>query len=59
MIILIVIFVVQLMNNQNDNPKIDSETCEFYIEDSQFGGKKFLNEFDSKCLEFKNLNKQK
>jgi len=59
MIILIVIFVIQLMNNQNDNPKIDSKTCEFYIEDSQFGGKKFLNEFDSKCLEFKNLNKQK
>ena len=47
------------MNNQNDTHKIDSETCEFYIEDSQFGGKKFLNEFDSKCLEFKNLNKQK
>jgi len=59
MIILIVIFVIQLMNNQNDNPKIDSKTCEFYIEDPQFGGKKFLKEFDSKCLEFKNLNKQK
>lgn len=59
LIILLVIFIVQLMNNDNNNPKIDAETCELYIEDSQFGGKKFLNEYDSKCMEFKNLNPQK
>jgi len=36
---------------------IDSETCELYIKDSQFNGKKYLGEYDSKCLDFKNLNK--
>ena len=55
-IILVVIFAWQLMNNTNNNPKIDSETCELYIVDSQFGGKKYLDEYDSKCLDFKNLN---
>ena len=44
------------MSNDNNSPKIDSETCELYIEDSQFNGKKYLNEYDSKCLDFKNLN---
>ena len=56
MIILVVILVLQITSNDNNNPKIDAETCELYIEDSQFGGKKYLDEFDSKCLEFKNLN---
>jgi len=55
-IILVVILVLQFMNNDNNSPLIDSETCELYIEDSQFGGKKYLNEYDSKCLDFKNLN---
>lgn len=55
MIILVVILVLQVMSKDNNNPKIDFETCELYIEDSQFGGKKYLNEFDSKCLELKNL----
>ncbi len=56
MIILIVILVLQITSNDNKSPKIDAETCELYIEDSQFGGKKYLDEYDSKCLEFKNLN---
>ena len=56
MIILIVILVLQVMSKDSSNPKIDFETCEIYIEDSQFGGKKYLDEFDSKCLELKNLN---
>ena len=56
MVILIVILVLQVMNKDSTNPKIDFETCELYIEDSQFGGKKYLNEFDSKCIELKNLN---
>jgi energy-converting hydrogenase Eha subunit H len=56
MIVLVVILVLQVMSKDNNNHKIDFETCELYIEDSQFGGKKYLNEFDSKCLELKNLN---
>jgi len=56
MAILIVILVLQVMNNASDGTKIDSQTCELYIEDSQFGGKKYLNEYDQKCLDFKNLN---
>jgi len=55
-IILVGILVLQFMNNDNNSPLIDSETCELFIEDSQFGGKKYLNEYDSKCLDFKNLN---
>jgi len=55
-IFLVVILVLQFMNNDNNSPLIDSETCELFIEDSQFGGKKYLNEYDSKCLDFKNLN---
>jgi hypothetical protein len=55
-IILVGILVLQFMNNDNNSPLIDSKTCELYIEDSQFGGKKYLNEYDSKCLDFKNLN---
>ncbi len=55
-IILVGILVLQFMNNDNNSLLIDSETCELYIEDSQFGGKKYLNEYDSKCQDFKNLN---
>lgn len=55
-IILVGVFAWQLMSNQNNNPRIDSETCELYVVDSQFGGKRYLDEYDSKCLDFKNLN---
>ncbi len=55
-IILAGIFLWQLMGNENNNLRIDSETCELYIADSQFGGKRYLDEYDSKCLDFKNLN---
>ncbi|MFQ5439830.1 MAG: hypothetical protein ACE5DL_00030 [Nitrosopumilaceae archaeon] len=55
-IILIGILTFQIMNNSNSTTIIDSETCELYIEDSQFGGKKYLDEYDQKCLDFKNLN---
>ena len=34
---------------------IDPSTCEIYIKDSQIGGKQYLDEFDSKCLDIKNL----
>ena len=55
-IILVGILTFQVMNNNNNSTIIDSETCELYIVDSQFGGKKYLNEYDQKCLDFKNLN---
>ena len=56
-IILVGILTFQVMNNTNNSMIIDSETCELYIVDSQFGGKKYLDEYDQKCLDFKNLNK--
>ena len=55
-IILVGILAIQVMNNNNSNVIIDSETCELYIKDSQINAKQYLNEFDSKCLDFKNLN---
>lgn len=55
-IILVGILTFQVMNNTNNSTIIDSETCELYIVDSQFGGKKYLDEYDQKCLDFKNLN---
>jgi len=56
MAILVVILVLQVMTNSKNATQIDSQTCELFITDSQFGGKKYLDEYDSKCLEFKNLN---
>ncbi len=55
-IILVGILAFQVLSNEKSTTIIDSETCELYIEDFQFGGKKYLGEFDSKCLDFKNLN---
>ena len=56
-IILAGVFGLQLMNNNNNNSTlIDAETCELYVIDSQINAKQYLNEFDSKCIEFKNLN---
>ena len=57
-LVLIGVLVLQFVSNTNDNsPMIDSETCELYIQDSQINSKKYLNEFDPKCIDFKNLNK--
>tara|TARA_Y100000385_G_C12846489_1_gene531150 strand:+ start:373 stop:585 length:213 start_codon:yes stop_codon:yes gene_type:complete len=57
-LVLIGVLVLQFVSNTDDNsPMIDSETCELYIQDSQINTKKYLNEFDPKCLDFKNLNK--
>jgi hypothetical protein len=55
-IILAGIFGLQLISNSNNSQLIDAETCELYIKDSQINSKQYLNEFDKKCLEFKNLN---
>jgi len=57
-LVLIGVLVLQFVSNADDNsPMIDSETCELYIQDSQINTKKYLNEFDPKCIDFKNLNK--
>ncbi len=57
-LVLIGVLVLQFVSNTDDNsPMIDSETCELYIQDSQINTKKYLNEFDPKCMDFKNLNK--
>jgi len=51
------ILALQVMTNSSNSAQlIDSETCEIYFMDSQINAKKYLNEFDQKCLDFKNLN---
>ena len=56
-IILIGILAFQYMVNfKNPTTIIDSETCELYIKDNQINSKKYLNEYDTKCLELKNFN---
>lgn len=57
-IVLVSILSLQVMtNNNNTQQQIDSETCELFIMDANINAKKYLNEFDAKCLDFKNLNK--
>ncbi len=51
------ILLLQFITNDNDTPMIDPETCELYILDSQINSKSYLDEFNQKCLDFKNLNK--
>ena len=56
-VVLLGILILQFVSNDSSGGKlIDPETCEIYIKDSQIGGKQYLNEYDSKCLDFKNLN---
>ncbi len=55
--VLVGILLLQFITNDNNSPVIDPETCELYILDSQINGKQYLDEFDPKCLDFKNLNK--
>ena len=56
-IALVSILALQVITNNNNSSKIiDAETCELYVMDSQINAKKYLNEFDQKCLDFKNLN---
>jgi hypothetical protein len=56
-VVLIVILVLQFMNNDNNSKLIDPETCELYIKDLQINARQYLDEYDSKCLDFKNLNR--
>ncbi len=55
-IILVSILVLQFMSNDNTTTLIDFETCELYVTDPQINAKQYLNKFDTKCLDFKNLN---
>jgi len=56
-IALVSILALQIITNSNNSAKlIDVETCKLYVMDSQINAKKYLNEFDQKCLDFKNLN---
>jgi len=55
-IVLVGVLIVQFLTNQQNATLIDPQTCELYIKDVQIGGTKYLNEFDSKCLEMKNFN---
>jgi hypothetical protein len=56
-IVLIGILLLQFTTNDKSTTLIDPETCELYIVDSQINAKTYLNEFNTKCLDFKNLNK--
>jgi len=55
-LVLVGVLVLQFVTNDNSKPLIDPETCELYIMDSQINTKTYLNEFNQKCLDFKNLN---
>ena len=55
--VLIGVLLLQFVTSDKNTTMIDAETCELYIQDSQINAKKYLNEFNSKCLDFKNLNK--
>ncbi|MBT8242099.1 MAG: hypothetical protein HKP34_00065 [Nitrosopumilus sp.] len=56
-IALVSILSLQVMTNSNNTSQmIDSQTCELYVIDTQINAKQYLNEFDEKCLDFKNLN---
>ena len=57
-IALVSVLALQVMTNSNNAQQlIDSETCELYIMDGNINAKKYLNEFNQKCLDFKNLNR--
>ena len=56
-IVLVGVLILQFITNDTSKPVIDPETCELYIIDSQINTKTYLDEFNTKCLDFKNLNK--
>jgi hypothetical protein len=55
-VILLGILIVQFASNDLDKKFIDVETCEIWVEDSLTKKPRYLDEYDSKCLEFKNIN---
>ena len=56
-IVLVGVLLLQFVTNDNSSPLIDPETSELYLIDSQINTKTYLDEFNQKCLDFKNLNK--
>lgn len=55
-IILVCVLIFQYVTNiSNTTTLIDSETCELYIKDNQINSKKYLGEYDSRCLDIKNI----
>jgi len=56
-IALIGILLLQFVTNDKSTQLIDPETCELYVIDSKINTKTYLDEFNQKCLDFKNLNK--
>ncbi len=55
-IVLLGVMALQFFINDSSGDKlIDSETCEIYIKDHRINSKQYLDEYDSKCLEFKKL----
>lgn len=56
-VVLLGILAMQYFSSDTSGSKlIDPETCELYIKDPRINSKQYLNEYDSQCLEFKNLN---
>jgi len=55
-IILSSILVIQFVSNDSNRKFIDSETCEIWVEDELTKKPRYLDEFDTKCLDFKNVN---
>jgi hypothetical protein len=43
------------INDSSGGKLIDPETCEIYIKDPRINSKQYLDEYDSKCLEFKKI----
>ena len=56
-IVLVGVLLLQFATNDSSAPLIDPETREIYIVDSQINTKTYLDEFNQKCLDFKNLSK--
>ena len=55
-IVLLGVMALQFFINDSSGDKlIDPETCEIYIKDPRINSKQYLDEYDSKCLEFKNI----
>jgi len=55
-VLLLGILILQIVSNDSNKKIIDVETCEIWVEDTFTKKPTYLNEFDSKCLDFKNLN---
>lgn len=54
--VLLAILVVQYVANTPDTDRlIDPTTCEVYSQKGPGGGRVYLDEFDQKCLDLKNM----